>query len=113
MNCWQGNGVDKCFMSESSVPELCSALSLGSCTGARLALAVLWCLPRGERWDHHLDVVPEVSVAGVATAPPGAVPYIWDTHIPFIPPAMTKWVLAKPRAFSFFLQEQGGCYKQS
>lgn len=26
MKCWQGNGVDKSFMSESSVPELCSPL---------------------------------------------------------------------------------------
>jgi len=24
-NCWQGNGVDKSFMSESSLPGLCSA----------------------------------------------------------------------------------------
>lgn len=51
--------------------------------------------------------------AGVATAPPGVVPYTWDKHVPCIPLAVTKWVLAKPRAFSFLLQEQEGCYKQS
>lgn len=49
-NCWQGNGGDKSFMSESSLPGLCSA-PWGASQEPGVALAVLWCLPRRERQE--------------------------------------------------------------